>query len=277
MYSWFLGVYKLSVAGGSLAGALIFAAVFGVPTPPIRITKGFTLWPLGVIGFVVLFYALYYGVLARDLAEVCANWMASSMGVPTKGGKRERGAPGGRPALQAGVRADLRFTRNTVCSICNLALPGEGGGGSAVCLPAARAANMHPNGHTGPAPGEYDRVVTLPGCKHQFHEFCLRGWVIVGKKDTCPYCCEKCDLRALSRGPWDNHSLTWMHLLDAMRYLVVWNPIILVFTFVLLKMSGLEPLLKESHDMHEAHMKRDKALLEQMFKEAEGAETVRAR
>lgn len=28
-------------------------------------------------------------------------------------------------------------------------------------------------------------------CGHTFHEFCIRGWCIVGKKQTCPYCKEK--------------------------------------------------------------------------------------
>lgn len=25
-------------------------------------------------------------------------------------------------------------------------------------------------------------------CHHVFHEFCIRGWCIIGKKQTCPYC-----------------------------------------------------------------------------------------
>lgn len=28
-------------------------------------------------------------------------------------------------------------------------------------------------------------------CKHVFHEHCIRGWALVGKKDTCPLCNEK--------------------------------------------------------------------------------------
>ncbi|CAB1335895.1 unnamed protein product, partial [Coregonus sp. 'balchen'] len=30
-----------------------------------------------------------------------------------------------------------------------------------------------------------------------FHEFCIRGWCIVGKKQTCPYCNEKVDLKRM--------------------------------------------------------------------------------
>ena len=32
-------------------------------------------------------------------------------------------------------------------------------------------------------------------CSHEFHEFCIRGWCIVGKKETCPWCHEKVDLK----------------------------------------------------------------------------------
>jgi hypothetical protein len=35
-------------------------------------------------------------------------------------------------------------------------------------------------------------------CGHEFHEFCIRGWCIVGKKQTCPYCHEKVDLKVSS-------------------------------------------------------------------------------
>ena len=38
-------------------------------------------------------------------------------------------------------------------------------------------------------------------CKHVFHEFCIRGWCIVGKKQTCPYCKEKVDLKKMFCNP----------------------------------------------------------------------------
>lgn len=33
------------------------------------------------VGFLAVFYAMYYGVLARDIAEICANRLASKLGV----------------------------------------------------------------------------------------------------------------------------------------------------------------------------------------------------
>jgi hypothetical protein len=32
--------------------------------------------------------------------------------------------------------------------------------------------------------------------------------------------------------PWETHSIVWAHLLDALRYLIVWNPLILLITQV---------------------------------------------
>jgi len=28
-------------------------------------------------------------------------------------------------------------------------------------------------------------------CGHSFHEWCIRGWILLGKKDLCPVCKEK--------------------------------------------------------------------------------------
>ena len=36
----------------------------------------------------------------------------------------------------------------------------------------------------------------------RFHEFCIRGWCIVGKKQTCPYCKEKVDLKRMFHNPY---------------------------------------------------------------------------
>ncbi|XP_022672636.1 RING finger protein 121-like [Varroa jacobsoni] len=67
---------------------------------------------------------------------------------------------------------------------------------------------------------------TLP-CSHSFHEFCIRGWCVVGKKQTCPYCNEKVDLQRLFKNPWEKPHVIYGHFLDFIRYLLVWQPIIL--------------------------------------------------
>lgn len=47
-------------------------------------------------------------------------------------------------------------------------------------------------------------------CKHCFHDLCIRGWTIVGKKDVCPVCLEKVDMKDLcSDKPWETQNLSW--------------------------------------------------------------------
>jgi len=64
-------------------------------------------------------------------------------------------------------------------------------------------------------------------CGHVFHEFCIRGWCIVGKKQTCPYCKEKVDLKRMFPGPWERPAVMYGNLLDWIRYLVAWQPVII--------------------------------------------------
>jgi len=45
-----------------------------------------------------------------------------------------------------------------------------------------------------------ERKYTL-SCQHSFHEFCIRGWCVVGKQQTCPYCKEKVDLKRMFKNP----------------------------------------------------------------------------
>lgn len=57
-------------------------------------------------------------------------------------------------------------------------------------------------------------------CSHQFHEFCIRGWTMIGKKDTCPRCSEKVSLKETFKNPWDQHGIIWGKVLNLLRYLV---------------------------------------------------------
>jgi RING finger protein 121 len=76
--------------------------------------------------------------------------------------------------------------------------------------------------------GDPEKMSKLP-CGHSFHDFCIRGWCIIGKKETCPYCGEKVDLKVLYPQPWslERQDVLFSQLLDAIRYLVVWQPVII--------------------------------------------------
>lgn len=75
--------------------------------------------------------------------------------------------------------------------------------------------------------GHDGRILFQLQCKHVFHEDCIKGWCVIGKKDTCPSCAERVDLRILLKtsAVWGPPSLLWSRLLDMVRYLVVWNPL----------------------------------------------------
>lgn len=60
-----------------------------------------------------------------------------------------------------------------------------------------------------------------------FHEFCIRGWCIVGKKQTCPYCKEKVDLKRMISNPWERTHFLYGQILDWLRYLVAWQPVVI--------------------------------------------------
>ncbi|KAB1282728.1 RING finger protein 175, partial [Camelus dromedarius] len=64
-------------------------------------------------------------------------------------------------------------------------------------------------------------------CRHVFHEFCIRGWCIVGKKQTCPYCKEKVDLKRMINNPWERTHILYGQILDWLRYLVAWQPVVI--------------------------------------------------
>ncbi|VEL38833.1 unnamed protein product [Protopolystoma xenopodis] len=77
-------------------------------------------------------------------------------------------------------------------------------------------------------------------CSHVFHDFCIRGWCIVGKKDICPYCKEKVRLKEMFKNPWEKPHILFGTLLDWIRYLVAWQPVILLAVHLLNTLLGLK-------------------------------------
>ncbi|KAJ3107058.1 hypothetical protein HDU97_005027 [Phlyctochytrium planicorne] len=75
-------------------------------------------------------------------------------------------------------------------------------------------------------------------CDHTYHEECIRK--IVRKKYCCPYCKEKVDLKAFSRHAWDTTQLLYLNLLDALRYLIVWNPILFLTIHFVFNVLGYD-------------------------------------
>jgi len=76
VYKWFYFIYKASYFFGILGYAVMMLAFFGFNL--LFNSKPSTWMDFGLLN---LFYGLYYGVLGRDIAEICADKMASHIGV----------------------------------------------------------------------------------------------------------------------------------------------------------------------------------------------------
>lgn len=178
VYKWFLLLHKLCTALGVAGYTLMMLTLLGLPLL-------FRQSPATVFDFAVhmVCYGLYFGVLSRDLAEVCADKMAAHIGYY---------APEGMPtkALEPGV-----------CAICG-------------------QPQLTPVGEE----GVIEDTLRL-SCGHTFHEFCVRGWCIVGKKSVCPYCKERVDTRRLVNY-WERPHIFFGQIFDWVRILVVWQPLV---------------------------------------------------
>jgi len=175
VYGWFYILYNINYGCAIFGYSLLMLDFLGIS---LLISEAIgSSFHFAHFGTTLIFYGLYFGVLSRDCAEMCADRMASKMGFTGKGLPKLTLAP-------------------STCCIC----------------------------------GDFydvNQSVQL-NCKHRFHDWCIRGWTMIGKKETCPYCSEKVTLRTLFRNPWEQQGIAWGAILDSLRYLIVWNPIILV-------------------------------------------------
>uniref|UniRef100_A0A8V5GQN3 Uncharacterized protein n=1 Tax=Melopsittacus undulatus TaxID=13146 RepID=A0A8V5GQN3_MELUD len=154
VYKWFLLIYKISYATGIVGYMAVMFTLFGL-------NLLFRIKPEDAMDFGIslLFYGLYYGVLERDFAEMCADYMASTIGFYSASGM------------------PTKHLSDSVCAVC----------GQRILVDVNEE-------------GILENTYRL-SCNHVFHEFCIRGWCIVGKKQTCPYCKEKVDLKRMFSNP----------------------------------------------------------------------------
>ncbi|KAL3234006.1 hypothetical protein MRX96_022762 [Rhipicephalus microplus] len=59
-------------------------------------------------------------------------------------------------------------------------------------------------------------------------------------KQTCPYCKEKVDLKRMFCSPWEKPHILYGNFLDFIRYLLVWQPVIIMAVQFLNSKLGLE-------------------------------------
>ncbi|CAD5213167.1 unnamed protein product [Bursaphelenchus okinawaensis] len=154
------------------------------------------------LGLLLMFYGIYYGVLGRDFAHICTDRMACKIGYFTNEGLPKK------------------TLDPNVCAVC-----GD------IVRPAPKERELS---------DELEEPTYTLTCGHRFHERCIRGWVVIGKLQTCPYCKEKVDLQRMFKNPWEKPHLFYGKLLDWCRYLVAWQPLILFIVKVLNNYFGLE-------------------------------------
>ena len=207
------------------------------------------------IGIYLLFYGLYYGVLARDTAQLCADWISSALGFFNPSGFPRRRVP------------------TNICAVCNNPLidhnigifNGIGGDSDGDLTPTDKdsttdrrlklmkqrrrmdektlnAQNENKRGFPWNlcsfANTKQDEEIQI-NCGHTFHGFCIRGWIMIGKRDVCPVCKEKVNLKGIFANPWQKQDRMWSQLLDGVRYLMVWNPVIVLAANLVFNVSGL--------------------------------------
>lgn len=193
VYKWFYFIYRLSYVLGIIGYLIAMATFLGLNL--LFDVKAHEWMDCSLL---FIYYGLYFGVLGRDVAEICADKMASHIGYYN---------PGSMPK---------RSLDPNVCAVCgNVILVSENG------------------------EGVIENRYTL-NCDHVFHEFCIRGWCIVGKKQTCPYCKEKVDLKKMFCNPWERPHVLYGQLLDWIRWLVAWQPLILFIVQGINWVFGLE-------------------------------------
>ncbi|PSC69567.1 RING finger 121 [Micractinium conductrix] len=177
----------------------------------------------GFCGYILLLLEFTgLGLLLRPLlgpgAALTAVWYGLYYGILTRDSAE---VASDRIARSLGTGRKMAVSvRN--CGICGGELgdrpPGTGGGGGGGGLGTVQLS-----------------------CKHLFHLECIRGWCIIGKKDTCPTCWEKVDLKSVfANKPWETTNLSWIQMLDMVRYLVVWNPIIFLGLHFIFHWTGLD-------------------------------------
>ncbi|XP_067637180.1 E3 ubiquitin ligase Rnf121 [Eurosta solidaginis] len=176
VYKWLLAIHMASLVLGFGGYIFVMATFLGFN---YIFNQAPNVWM--DIGMLFMFYGLYFGVLGRDISEICTEKMAAHIGYYT---------PQGMPT---------RHLDDIVCAVCGNPLTGN---------------------------DTFIEKIYKLSCGHKFHESCIRGWCIVGKKQTCPYCKEKVDLKLMFHHPWERPHILYGRLLDWIRWLVAWQPLI---------------------------------------------------
>lgn len=213
LYKWFFAVYSISSVIAVVGYLILLLTFFGI-------NLLFNISPQTSldIGFMMLFYGIYYGVLCRDFTDFLVDKLAAQIGY-----------------YNPSSALPSKLLRSNICAICGT----DNGDKESIDIDELTKNDPllgNPNDHM-----EYylsndcetlidytdnsntkERVFVLT-CGHKFHEYCIYGWCLVGKRQVCPFCREKVDLgRLFSALPFQKPHYLYGNLLDFIRYLIAW-------------------------------------------------------
>jgi len=170
------------------------------------------LFPLSGIGVVLLWYGLYYGCLVRDIASISSTLLTT--GLMSYGNQRDM-----MPIKQLNLSS---------CAICDKSLPAH----PRYHQPSSYATMNGTSTHAQQQQKHYldpNEVYRLD-CSHSFHSFCLRGYLLVARKEHCPVCNEKVNTQMWRSNPFELQRFGWSRALEYTRVLVVFIPSMLVIS-----------------------------------------------
>jgi len=209
IYRVFLVVHRITFALASLGAFLfVFTIFFLVPF----FQQPFS-WLL-TDSVLFMFYGGYFGVMQRDFSQVIGDYLTK---VVTSQIVINRPGAG-------------KVVLSNSCGLCGREL--------------READNIEFGGRQNDEGSSYKserKLLKLKECGHEFHDECIRGWSVLGKRNVCPACNERCDTASLLQTtPWARSSETWQEFLDLIRMALVWNPLIFVVAIFVFRLAGVE-------------------------------------
>lgn len=215
LYKWFFLLYSVSSVIAVTGYTCLLLTFFGINvllniSPPTALD----------FGFMMLFYGIYYGVLCRDFTDFLVDRLAAQIGY-----------------YNPSSALPSKLLRSNVCAICGM----EHGDKENIDMEGiskrepllAESSVFFNNGDIqlereellvdyNDGSDQKEKIIVLT-CGHKFHEFCIYGWCLVGKRQVCPFCREKVDLNSLfSALPFQKPHYLYGNLLDFIRYLFAW-------------------------------------------------------
>jgi RING finger protein 121 len=213
LYKWFFAIYSISSIIAVTGYVILVLTFFGINlllniSPQVALD----------IGFMMLFYGIYYGVLCRDFTDFLVDRLAARIGY-----------------YNPSSALPSKSLRNNVCAICGMEhgdkedidIDGITKNEQDVMLLGDQdvmfESGLHPDREVLISSSDQDERLFVLTCGHKFHEYCIYGWCLIGKRQTCPFCREKVDLgRMFSALPFQKPHQLYGNLLEFIRYLFAW-------------------------------------------------------